>query len=117
MKPRKFCWNSRGARSLEFNRSLNEMISLYKNDFIAILELKISGEAVDEVCKSMGKSAWIQVKAKGFSGGILVLWNGEEIRLKVQHAHQQFIHTSISSYADHTWLLAISYANPNACVK
>lgn len=50
---------------------------------ISLLELEISVEVDDGVCKKLRQSEWIRSEAVGFNGGIWLLWNQTEINLKV----------------------------------
>lgn len=43
---------------------------MYKPDFLALLEPRISGGTADRVWKMIRKKNWFKVKTDGFSGGI-----------------------------------------------
>lgn len=50
------CWNCHGSRSGQFLREMKEIIGDCRPMLIVLLETKINGEVVDEVCKKIGKS-------------------------------------------------------------
>lgn len=59
------------------------MLRTYKQIVVALLEPCISGDTADGVCKSLKKKNYARVEAMGFSGGIWVLWDEENIKLNV----------------------------------
>lgn len=63
-------WNCRGAASKEFAVELKEMLRNFRPKIVILMEPQISGEAVDKVCRGLGRKRWIRSEARGFSGGI-----------------------------------------------
>jgi len=84
-------WNVRGAGSRECLNSLKEYIRIHKPAIIAILEMHISGKRAEEVCNNIGFQGRYRVEARGFRGGIWVLWDTSELNLNILKAHPQFI--------------------------
>lgn len=68
------------------------MLNLYKSNSVALLEPHIHGEIADDVWKSLKKKNWIRIEAMGFSGGIWILWDNEDVILKVRHINKQFVY-------------------------
>lgn len=67
-------WNVRGAGGRSFANVIKDYIRIYKMDFIAILEPRVSGQTVDRIIQKIGLVEGATVDACGFSGGIWCLW-------------------------------------------
>lgn len=37
----------------------------------------------DQVCRKLGKKRWVRSEAGGFSGGVWIFWDEDEVRVKV----------------------------------
>lgn len=66
-------WNYRGAASKEFVRELKELVKGHRPMVIVLLEPRVSSDSVDEACKRLGESRWIQSEAFGFSSGVWIM--------------------------------------------
>lgn len=64
---------------------------------IILLELRISVEIAEGISKKTGKEQWIQTEDEGFSGGIWMLWDEDEIKLKLLYVHKIFIRIAVIS--------------------
>ena len=51
------------------------MLNRYKIDMLSLLETKVLGHHVDEICWKIGFKNWVQVESVGFSRGIWIFWN------------------------------------------
>lgn len=60
------------------------------------MEPKISGTEVDEVCMKLGKTHQSRAESEDFSRGVWVLWNEEDVRLRIRFAHRNILHAEIS---------------------
>lgn len=69
---------------------MREIICIHKPVILIILGPRISGAEADEACSKLGKSDRTRLEAKGFSGGVWVLWNKDEINLEILHARKAF---------------------------
>lgn len=107
------CWNCRGAKSGDFLRELKEFQKVYKPVIIVLIELKISGIEAHTVCRRIGKSHWFRSEATGFSGGIWLLWNDNDISVSLRYAHKLFLHAAVVSAGGKAWDLIAVYASPN----
>lgn len=65
--------NYQGASTREVLRTLKEIIKTHKPHILGILEPRIFGFKVDEVCNKLGLDEWVKVEAIGFSGDIWVI--------------------------------------------
>ena len=87
--------NSRGTGVPSFPRLLREMISMYKVDFIALLETRCSGRKSSEIVSKLGLKYSDRVDAEGFKGGIWILWSDKLKSVEVLTKHSRFIHLKV----------------------
>lgn len=107
-------WNVRGASNNEFDRTLREIIRVNKPDILTLHEPRISGDRPQNVIRNLGFNHHILVEAKGFSGGIWILWNRPDISIIQISAHEQFLHVQVSDNFSSPWILTVVYASPRA---
>lgn len=91
---------------------MKELMRNFKPKIIVLLEPRGSGEAADHVCKNLGRRKWIRAEARGFLGGLWVLWEEEEISLKQMSANRYFLHMEVISANRKKWALTAVYASP-----
>lgn len=96
---------------------LKEVMKEYQPSIIVLLEPRISEAMADEVCKKIGKKMWIRSEARGFSGGILVMWDEKEIKLKFIYDDCFFLHLSVKSAGCLLWNFMAIYASPNPSIR
>lgn len=70
-----------------------------------------------EVCKKLQRSHWTRSEAEGFSSGIWVLWNGDELEVCPKYIHQQFVYLSVVLLDGWSWDLTAVYASPQAFMR
>lgn len=56
--------------------------------------------------------ALVSVEANEFSGGIWLLWDEEEIKIKPLYIHKFFMHAEVTSSEVKVWELSAVYASP-----
>lgn len=81
--------------SKKFEREMRKMMREYNPVIIILSEPKISGEAADKVCGKLEKKRWVRSEASGFNGGVWILWNEEEVSLKLLAAQRSFSHMEV----------------------
>ncbi|KAJ8443802.1 hypothetical protein Cgig2_017283 [Carnegiea gigantea] len=64
----------KGVESREFMNALKEHIRIQRPQIIMLMEMHISGTRADTVCNKIGYRGRYQVEARGFQGGIWILW-------------------------------------------
>ncbi|KAI9100218.1 hypothetical protein K1719_024436 [Acacia pycnantha] len=101
-----------GAASKGFAAVLKDTKFRYKVDVAVILEPRISGALATKTIKSWGFKFSERVEAVGFSGGIWILWNLEDICMDVLVKEEQFIHCRLTLNGKGMLFTAV-YANPN----
>ncbi|KAI9100326.1 hypothetical protein K1719_024544 [Acacia pycnantha] len=105
-------WNSRGATSKGFAAVLRDMKRRYRLDLVVILEPRISGNPASKVIKNWGFKHSVRMEAVGFSGGIWLLWEMEELVVDVKIMDEQFIHCQLNLGGE-VMLFTAVYAHPN----
>ncbi|KAI9080839.1 hypothetical protein K1719_037148 [Acacia pycnantha] len=105
-------WNCRGAASKGIVAVLRDLGFRHKVDVVVILEPRISGSPAIRVIKSWGFKHSVREEAEGFSGGIWMLWNLDELYVDVLVKNDQFIHCKLRLEGKELLFTAI-YASPS----
>ncbi|KAI9109580.1 hypothetical protein K1719_019634 [Acacia pycnantha] len=105
-------WNCRGAASKGIAAVIKDMKRRYRLDMVVILEPRISGNVASKVIKNWGFKHSVRMEAVGFSGGIWILWEFDELKVDVKAMDEQFIHCSLK-YGGEEMLFTAVYAHPN----
>lgn len=109
-----FNWNTRGASGKSFAQALKEYIRSYNPDIIALQEPRCSGDKALIVIRNLGFSHHMIVEARGYSGGIWILWNDDRISIKRISDDDQFLHVELSYPNEMPWYFTVVYASPRA---
>ncbi|KAI9085233.1 hypothetical protein K1719_032756 [Acacia pycnantha] len=105
-------WNSRGAAKKGFAAVLKDIKFRYKVDLVVILEPRISGPQASKIIKGWGFRNWVRMEANGFSGGLWIMWERDDLKVEVLEANEQFIHCNLWVGVERVLFTAI-YASPN----
>ncbi|KAL4388382.1 hypothetical protein GQ457_09G019490 [Hibiscus cannabinus] len=84
-------WNVQGALDPVVARSFKLLCRSKMPDIVAIFEPRISGRAADGFIRKSGFDFSFRVEARGFSGGIWVLWKGS-VKVDILAVSNQFVH-------------------------
>ncbi|KAI9087295.1 hypothetical protein K1719_030765 [Acacia pycnantha] len=101
-----------GAASKGVAAVLRDLKYRHRLDVVVILEPRVSGKSVDKIIKGWGFNHSVRKEAEGFSGGIWILWNLNELRIDVRVLDEQFIHCHLSLHGKKMLFTAV-YASPN----
>ncbi|WCJ44055.1 RNA binding RNA-directed DNA polymerase [Euphorbia peplus] len=107
-----FVWNSQGSVNGRFARTVSLFLKNHKPAIVILVETKCSGLTADKVMSKIGLDASIRVEAKGFSGGIWVLWN-IPFKISVLSSYWQFIHLQVTLPNSEFFFLTAIYGSPN----
>nr|CAD1829964.1 unnamed protein product [Ananas comosus var. bracteatus] len=90
---------------------VKEFIRLYKPFIIVLLETRISASAALNFAGRLG-SQWKAetVASWGLSGGILFMWNSNEVDCHPRVRSRQIVHAAISVGNSEPWLISAIYA-------
>ncbi|KAL4333427.1 hypothetical protein GQ457_07G010550 [Hibiscus cannabinus] len=105
--------DSQGALDPTLHKSFKLIVRKQIPDIAVVMEPRISGRAADVFIRKAGFDYSFRVEARGFSGGIWVMW-----RDLVQHdmlaVSNQYIHGLCSVVGDgKTFFVTFVYASPN----
>jgi len=105
-------WNCRGAQGINFRRALNNFCRKHKVDIVALQEPRCSGSNAIKTIKKLGFKNYVMSEARGFSGGIWLLWNRSDIQIQLIQSDFHFLHVQVSGNNTDPWLLTVVYASP-----
>lgn len=105
-------WNCRGAGKRNFATLIKDCKRIYKLDFVAILEPRISGTKADLVLSKLGFDGFVKSDPIGYSGGIWCCWNSSNVTITVLEIKRQCIHLHINPTLQGGWFLTVVYAHP-----
>lgn len=89
------CWNCRGAVGRGFACEIKELLREQKPKIVILLEPRINGETATNVCQKLGKKRLARSESMGFSGGIWVFWEDEEVALRLAKVRRSYIHMEV----------------------
>lgn len=107
-------WNCPGAGGRNFSNLIRDYMRIYKLDFIAILEPRISGSTADRAINKIGLVEGARVDACGFSGGIWCLWKSNTMPISIVYTSRYCIHLKVNPNSPSFWYFFLIYASPNA---
>ncbi|XP_028797046.1 uncharacterized protein LOC114752466 [Neltuma alba] len=110
-------WNARGAAGSDFGHAMKDMKRRLKPSLVVLVETRCSGINAQKVIKRMGFKYQEIVEATGMSGGIWILWDDENITLRVLEKHHQFLHCEVNGLKGSEWLFTAVYASPRAAKR
>ncbi|KAJ4846418.1 hypothetical protein Tsubulata_044963 [Turnera subulata] len=100
-----------GAGKKKFTRTFKELCSNWKPEITVIMEPRLSGPKAERVIKRLRFSNTHRVEARGFAGGIWLLWNELRTSVEILFNHNQFVHARVSGGAG-SFLFTAIYASP-----
>lgn len=87
-------WNCQGCANPRFDRYLREHAREYSLDLVALLDTRVSKHKADMVVKKSGFKSSRRIEAKGYSGGIWLLWS-DSYEVEVVLNHAQLMHIKV----------------------
>ncbi|GMI91875.1 hypothetical protein HRI_002856800 [Hibiscus trionum] len=110
-------WNTQGARSAEFRRQFRNFVRSNNPQMVALFEPRVSYGEADRVIQSFGYPNSFRVEARGFSGGVWLLWR-DGVDVTILSVSNQFVHGKAREVSSKHWIYFTAvYASPNACVR
>lgn len=104
-------WNCRGVSSPRFKSIFRDMIASYNPNILVVLEPRISGHLVENVCKSFSSFSFTRIEAQGFKGEIWEFWQTNQVSLFELDRHNQAFHFKVSK-GSFSGLFTIVYGSP-----
>lgn len=111
-------WNCRGAGARFFPRLIREIKEKYNLDVMILVESRVSGRRVDNIITKLGFQNSYRVEAEGFSGGIRLLWEGDNVKINIIRTSNQLIHNKVSfNKGEESFFLTCVYGNPIPSIR
>ncbi|KAJ4832945.1 hypothetical protein Tsubulata_024088 [Turnera subulata] len=101
-----------GAKSELFSSSFRDMVQQHRVHLAVILEPRISGVSAERVIRSLCFRGWAREDARGFAGGIWILWWPEVLAVSVEQRFDQFLHVRVTLHGKEPFLLTAVYDRP-----
>jgi exonuclease III len=105
-------WNCRGAQGKKFRRALTNFCRSNKVDLVALQETRCSGIVARNTIKNLGFKYSLLAEARGFSGGIWLMWNRTDIKIHLIKTDFHFLHVQVQEGNMEPWQLTVVYASP-----
>ena len=109
-------WNVQGAASPKFHRAFKTLKQMYKPQLCVLFEPRCSGQKADAFIRKSRYSFSHRVEARGFSGGIWILWT-EELTVDVIEDHPQFVSLRVVASNGSWFYITAIYASPSRSIR
>lgn len=104
MSYEKCCMELPQCRRQGFLASMKNLCCEFKPDLVVLLEPRIGGRRVRRII-SLGFDKCEIEEARGFTGGIWIMWKGHSIDVCIVNKNEQFIHCYIGKEQEDGWFL------------
>ncbi|KAK9265469.1 hypothetical protein L1049_012595 [Liquidambar formosana] len=106
-------WNARGVGRPHFVAQVRTLVSIYKPDFIFIMETKANNDKINKIAKKIGFDNHFVVPGEGLSGGLWIFWNSNTCNANVIDHCDRYIHIRVFDSIKHSfWQLTCIYGYP-----
>lgn len=95
-----------------FVASMKNLCKEFEPDVVALLEPRVSGNKARRIVKNLGFGHYEMVDARGFAGGIWLMWKDEGLDFKIIEKHEQYVHVCFSPGTEEEWFFMVMYACP-----
>ncbi|KAH0764877.1 hypothetical protein KY285_000748 [Solanum tuberosum] len=103
-------WNTRETNNACFRRHCNAFVSIHKPAMMALLETKMTNHT--KITQDLGFGSQTQSSAKGLSGGIVIMWKEDNIKLDNFLVNSQGIHAMVKANTNpYSWLFSALYTS------
>ncbi|KAL6198467.1 hypothetical protein ACLB2K_028256 [Fragaria x ananassa] len=97
--------------------SAEDLRRIYKFNILVISEPHISGDKALKVVKSLGFSSFTIEDATGFSRGLWLLWDDQQVKLEVVDSNFQSITSVVTESSNKQWFFTTVYASPDHALR
>lgn len=104
--------NCRGALSPTFCTNVSDLVHVHSPAIMIVIETKVSGDRAKMIADRLPLDGVIFANSIGFSGGLWVLWDSNQVVMIELSLTEQEIHAIISSTSKPSWLLSTVYGSP-----
>lgn len=90
-------WNCRDLARPSFTRVMKSLIKKHKPSIVALLETRTIAEVASRFVQKLGYKNSIIVDPQGLSGGLILLWNEDEVDVQATSQTRWSIHVVVTS--------------------
>ena len=106
-------WNCRRALNPHFHMVLTNLINTHSPSIVIVTKTKVGGERAKEITNRLPFDRALNADTIGYSGGIWVLWNLDEVEVTQLAKTKQEIHVEVKARSSNlSWVLSSIYASP-----
>lgn len=85
---------------------------------VVIIETRISGDRAVRISQDFGFTNFAIADSVGFSGGLWLLWNEDEIHCDILDVTTQEIHACVQIFPNSSpWIFSAIYGRPNYAIR
>ncbi|KAF7812571.1 reverse transcriptase [Senna tora] len=106
-------WDVRGAASVEFKRIFRDLIRQHEPNVVLLTKTQVGGQKARQIISNLGYSKYHTVEPMGYAGGLWVLWNENQISLRMIEDTFQEIHASVDVNGSPIALVSFVYGSPS----
>lgn len=93
--------------------ALKNLVRIYKPEILIVSDTRLSGNKVHDQALKLPFNRFLSVDARGYNGGMILLWNDFNIRIAHIVSVEQELHVDIQvSPNNPSWLRSTIYASP-----
>lgn len=104
-------WNARGAGNDKFKYTVKDLVKMHSLDILIICEPKVQFKNSKKYLLHLGFTDYEVMEARGFSGGIWLLWNNSKVKVDYVDSNAQSISVKVTGDNGHSWLLSGVYGS------
>lgn len=113
ISPKIIVWNCRGVGSRCAIQHLLLLLRSNNPDILILEETRVQSTYITNFISKTNFDAYLVVEARGFSGGIWVLWDSSKVHLEPISFDDQIMNILVYQRDKVNWLLSAIYASPN----
>lgn len=110
-------WNYRGAMRLSFVHVMKKLINIHKHTIVALLETRVLAPHAAGIVGRLGFTKSIVIDPEGFSGGMCLLWDPDEVDIQATRESRWAIHVVVTAKFKSPWLLSSIYGGTNKVTR
>ena len=104
------CWNCRGVSNFRTVNRVKKLLNRLNLTFICLVETRADEDRTSRFCNKFSKRYdWAAIPARGFSGGIIILWRKGFGKITHVAFSRYALHLVITSGNPREWILSVVY--------
>ncbi|XP_026385363.1 uncharacterized protein LOC113280965 isoform X1 [Papaver somniferum] len=110
-------WNCRGAARPSLVRVMKNLIKRHKPTIVDLLETRVLASHAAGIVGRLGFAESIVIDPEGFSGGMCLLWDPEEVDIQDTKESRWAIHAVVTAKFKSPWILSSFYESTNKVTR